>query len=303
MWKRKPALRYPNRLYCHSSTLKNLLPIYKNRLTWPVLVCLYQKIIAMPSEEKTPTAKEVIESFLYRLNIFSVFLYEKNYEDQILALTDELDSYLNDLESFTPKVSSTFLKRVTFFEKKALKRMFYVGSFSILVLISLLVYGVVSTYFFIKSEYKAGIYKEFIRYFDSFLSTGLGKTIGVTFVSLTGSLLFIFKKKQQLHYGIVETAVAISSCIVLVQNLELSLSSEVSNFSFLSGMTTIYLIVRGLSNITEGLNKPYFMQGYFRTLDNSYKGSKLGLANEIARSYIRAGIIEENKAKRDTSKQ
>lgn len=83
---------------------------------------------------------------------------------------------------------------------------------------------------------------------------------GIIILSI-GCALFLFKKRQQLYYGLVETAFALTNCFLVANNFQSAFAQHNSlTYILISGMTTIYLIVRGLSNISEGWNKPFYLK-------------------------------------------
>lgn len=70
-----------------------------------------------------------------------------------------------------------------------------------------------------------------------------------------GIILTIFKQKQQFWYGIFETIFSIVSCSIILQSVKET--SEYINILVLI-LSSLYIIVRGLSNIYDGIKKNFW---------------------------------------------
>lgn len=104
-----------------------------------------------------------------------------------------------------------------------------------------------------------GYYNEDKTLIIQFIKTLWGKISVTIFIASTGCILFLFKKKQQFYYGIVETIFACLNCYIVADNFSQQINR--GNYILFSGMTTIYLIVRGLSNIADGWRGAFFLKG------------------------------------------
>lgn len=91
-------------------------------------------------------------------------------------------------------------------------------------------------------------------------------TIPVFIIMIVGYTLFLFKKYQQFYYGIVETIFAIVNCQIVAQAIKENSSGNTKPFIWVTGMTTLYLMVRGLSNINDGWDKPFYLSKTFHSL-------------------------------------
>lgn len=70
--------------------------------------------------------------------------------------------------------------------------------------------------------------------------------------------LYDFKSRQQFWYGIFEVAFGYYSIAMVGSRLQKTiLIGGVDPFSIIGGLSAVYLIVRGLSNISEGYSKPF----------------------------------------------
>jgi uncharacterized membrane protein len=84
---------------------------------------------------------------------------------------------------------------------------------------------------------------------------GLWTTVSIIFI--IGILLSLFRSKQQFWYGFVETIFALVSCYFAVKSI--NPSTEVISVLLLVG-STLYLIVRGFSNLLEGVKNPFWIK-------------------------------------------
>lgn len=113
-------------------------------------------------------------------------------------------------------------------------------------------------YKMLRQQYRTGQLQNFT---NQLLSSQQGRMTGTLILLFIGIILFYFKKKQQLYYGIFETAFALASSYILTDNIQRTiLKGRIDVYIMLPIMTSIYLIVRGLSNISEGTNKPFFLK-------------------------------------------
>ena len=113
-----------------------------------------------------------------------------------------------------------------------------------------------------------GIKAEFIDY----TMWPTGKMIVALLIALIGFLLVWLKKKQQFYYGLAESAFALANCFLVVENFAgTAIKHEQSFVIFIvSVMTTVYLTVRGLSNLFDGLGSNSLLRGLF-TKEQLYK--------------------------------
>jgi hypothetical protein len=149
-----------------------------------------------------------------------------------------------------------------------------------IVLISYLVYHLIDKYFDISIFYKSLLEKVG-------KPVGLWTSIGVIF--LIGILLSVFKSKQQFWYGIFETAFALASCYFTVKSIKET--SDVLTILVALG-STIYLIVRGLSNISDGVKKAFWLKSELLTISSSFKSvTNKSLINALKDKEVLVDII------------
>lgn len=93
--------------------------------------------------------------------------------------------------------------------------------------------------------------------------------ISVLILLAIGFILYIIKRQQQLYYGLLETIFALANCQIASGIIKSSLLHNGNKFYvlLLTGMTTIYLLIRGISNVREGYDKPFFLKDRIRFLD------------------------------------
>jgi hypothetical protein len=132
------------------------------------------------------------------------------------------------------------------------------GLFTFLVLLILIFYGILLGF---SEANKHGYLDGFKTLISNLFISFFGKILVISLIMMIGVVLFVFKKKQQLYYGIAETAFALASCFIVTENIQNSIAKHGSFFYIiLSAMTAIYLIVRGLSNVFEGWSKYFFLK-------------------------------------------
>lgn len=127
----------------------------------------------------------------------------------------------------------------------------------VIIVLSILSYELINRYFDITI-----LYNHIIERIAK--PKGIWTTVG--FVFLIGILLSVFKLKQQFWYGIFETVFAIVSCYFAVKSIKPS--SDVLSIMIAFG-STIYLIVRGLSNILDGTKKPFWIKNEILTISEN----------------------------------
>ncbi|OZI05089.1 hypothetical protein BWI93_27265 [Siphonobacter sp. BAB-5385] len=81
---------------------------------------------------------------------------------------------------------------------------------------------------------------------------------GFIFIVCISYLLFYFKKKQQFWYGIIEAMFALFACWFLVKTQVSQLIQSNQIIDYVSIGSTVYLTVRGFSNISDGYEKETF---------------------------------------------
>lgn len=89
----------------------------------------------------------------------------------------------------------------------------------------------------------------------SFIHTPKGIWLSTSIIFIIGIILTIFKQKQQFWYGIFETIFSIVSCSIILQSVKET--SEYINILVLI-LSSLYIIVRGLSNIYDGIKKNFW---------------------------------------------
>lgn len=93
---------------------------------------------------------------------------------------------------------------------------------------------------------------------------GLWTTVSIIFI--IGIFLSLFRSKQQFWYGFVETIFALVSCYFAVKSIKPS--TEVISVLLLVG-STLYLIVRGFSNLLEGVKKSFWIKSELERLGSN----------------------------------
>lgn len=129
--------------------------------------------------------------------------------------------------------------------------------FGFIIGISIITYNLVDYYFDIKIIYKCLLDK---------VATQSGLWSTITIIFLIGILLVIFKFKQQFWYGIFETVFALVTCYLTIKSI--TINSEMLTILIAIG-STLYLIVRGLTNVIDGLEKSFWIKNDFSELGNN----------------------------------
>ncbi|CAN5579514.1 hypothetical protein BH09BAC4_BH09BAC4_30520 [soil metagenome] len=195
---------------------------------------------------------------------------------RLAAVQKEVENALNKANDSDTKIELLKIRQQLQEIEKERKRSPYVRALAKLIylIVSMTALLVVLYLEFIKAN-KRGAFDVEKAIILKIISTIGGKfTIAILLV-IIASLLFWFKKKQQFYYGIVETIFACVNSYVVADNI--AGQSNKMIYLLLSGMTTIYLLVRGLSNISEGWNK-----GNFAFRDKLNKEGLEDLARKLA---------------------
>jgi len=129
--------------------------------------------------------------------------------------------------------------------------------FGFIIVISIITYNLVDYYFDIIIIYKILLDK---------VGTQSGLWSTITIIFLIGILLVIFKFKQQFWYGIFETVFALVTCYLTIKSI--TINSEMLTILIAIG-STLYLIVRGLTNVIDGLEKSFWIKNDFSELGNN----------------------------------
>lgn len=102
-------------------------------------------------------------------------------------------------------------------------------------------------------RYKYGILQEDISYVLNYSSY---RTVGTILIFSIGYFLFRLKQRYQILYGLLETGFAVATSYTIVDNLQkVLMRSKIDLFVFFPIMTCLYLVVRGLSNVSDGMKK------------------------------------------------
>ena len=105
---------------------------------------------------------------------------------------------------------------------------------------------------------------ELIKQIPNLLLSLEGKFFGALLILAIGCILFLFKKIQQFWYGVFETMFSISTCFSSFELIRSTIIKESVQFtSILTIISTIYLVVRGISNIDDGYKKEFWWKKYF----------------------------------------
>ena len=119
---------------------------------------------------------------------------------------------------------------------------------SFIIMLSVLIYTGVGKYFDVQQLYKKLV---------DIISTRSGIWTTTTIVFMIGIALFVAKQKQQFWYGVFETVFALITCYYAVTNIKLQ--PEITSLLIALG-SGLYLIVRGLSNISDGSKKDFWIK-------------------------------------------
>lgn len=93
----------------------------------------------------------------------------------------------------------------------------------------------------------------------TFIETYRGKIAGVLILTFIGYTLFKFKKYQQFWYGVSEFLFSIFTCYYVSKAIKATdIISPNLNIA-ISSIPAIYLIVRGISNIHDGIGKEKYV--------------------------------------------
>ena len=87
-------------------------------------------------------------------------------------------------------------------------------------------------------------------------------TFSIFILMVVGYSLFLFKKYQQFYYGVVETIFALVNFQMLTHTIKLNAlgNAKPPYGVWIAAATTLYLMVRGLSNTDDGWKKEFYLQ-------------------------------------------
>lgn len=110
--------------------------------------------------------------------------------------------------------------------------------------------------------YMEGVKSFLIGAFTEEAKDGSLSSLGVLILLLLAFMLYIIKRRQQFYYGLLETIFSLANCHIASDIIKSGLIHNSNKFyvSFVTGMTTIYLLIRGLSNMREGYDKPFLFK-------------------------------------------
>lgn len=136
---------------------------------------------------------------------------------------------------------------------------------------------IIAIIFFLSSLFLT-ISKKYIEYeqikkiFIDLIHTKQGILWSTIIIFIIGIILTILKQKQQFWYGIFETIFSIVSCWTILQSVKEN--SEYVNILVLI-LSSLYIIVRGLSNINDGIKKDFWGKKDFLLIrENTLEFSK-----------------------------
>jgi len=130
---------------------------------------------------------------------------------------------------------------------------------------------------------------KFVELLKNFILDDTGKTVSLAIIVLIGISLFLFKKNQQFWYGIVETLFALFGCYASTAWIKTIVQTGVVEPSYIVAFgSSIYLIVRGLSNVEDGGKKEFWLKRFF---DLNFMRSILEKISDIPALQTRA-IVE-----------
>ena len=91
-------------------------------------------------------------------------------------------------------------------------------------------------------------------------------------IALAGLIFFVFKKNQQFWYGLLETVVALTGCVVTAQTVRSGVyQSDSPNSILIQSFGAVYLLVRGLSNMDDGFKKSFWLKGDYDKFMYAYR--------------------------------
>ena len=91
-------------------------------------------------------------------------------------------------------------------------------------------------------------------------------------IALAGVIFFVFKKNQQFWYGLLETIVALTGCIVTAQTVRGGIYQfESPNSILIQSFGAVYLLVRGLSNMDDGFKKSFWFKDDYDKFIHAYR--------------------------------
>lgn len=91
----------------------------------------------------------------------------------------------------------------------------------------------------------------------------------VFFLFFIACTLLYFKKKQQFWYGVLETIFSLTAAFVTISNITYN-TSLITVLIFFG--SSLYLMVRGLSNIVEGKSKSFWIKNEIVEFRNEIEG-------------------------------
>lgn len=104
------------------------------------------------------------------------------------------------------------------------------------------------------------------------ISTFWGRLLAMSFLLAIAQALFLLKKHQQFWYGLFETLFAFSACFYVSTTLEEGMiKRHIEPVILITVVSTIYIVVRGYSNLDEGKRKNYIFKrtlSKFKFLNN-----------------------------------
>lgn len=127
---------------------------------------------------------------------------------------------------------------------------------------------------------------KFIELLKNFILDDTGKTVSLAIIVLIGISLFLFKKNQQFWYGIVETLFALFGCYASTAWIKTIVQTGIVEPSYIVAFgSSIYLVVRGLTNVEDGGKKKFWLKGFF---DLKFMRSILEMISDIPTLQTRA---------------
>lgn len=91
-------------------------------------------------------------------------------------------------------------------------------------------------------------------------------------IVLSGLIFFVFKKNQQFWYGLLETIVALTGCVVTAQTVRSGVyQSNSPNSILIQSFGAVYLLVRGLSNMDDGFKKSFWLKDDYDKFMYAYR--------------------------------
>ncbi|WP_234734777.1 hypothetical protein [Tellurirhabdus bombi] len=109
------------------------------------------------------------------------------------------------------------------------------------------------------------------------LATPELRLLGTFAIFLIGCFLYLLKKKRQLFYGMLETGFAMTSCYIsftVIQKDFLLGTNNTGIGPWIAILSSIYLVVRGVNNVDDGLKKvlaPFRVKQILIDLDKQEK--------------------------------